>query len=338
VTYNIRTCKRLHKQGFYEALKLATLLKNLIHQHLLTRQRLGDLSYMSSQLAAPVIGFVTSIIAAKYLLPYELGVIQTVMLVATYSSYLHFGVFNGLNRNIAFYEAKNDTQKIQDMVAASRLTAIVNAAIGLLITVIVLIYFLMKGYPSLYIYSTAIILGTLTFSPLSTHYETIYRSSRAFMSLGIFLHIRNTINFLLGLLPIFFGALGHIFRNAVLPIASVLLLYRNSPIKPESTGEFSEVLDLASVGFPMLVTGALFMFFTVADRTIVALTLGPTAVGELALSGMIVAAISVLPVSIGALLYPRASYIYGLSKTSSGLRRFFFSAWPLTSSQSSPSV
>ena len=75
----------------------------------------------------------------------------------------------------------------------------------------------------------------------------------------------------------------------------------------------------------MLITGVLYMFFTAADRSIVALTLGPTAVGELALSGMLLAAIQVLPVSIGALLYPRASYIYGSTKTSSGLRRFFFS-------------
>lgn len=299
--------------------------RELLDKHIFNRQRAGDLVYLASQLSAPVVGFLTSIVAAKYLLPYELGVIQTVMLIATYCSFFHFGVFNGLNRNIAFYEAQQNIKKIRDMVDASWITAMLNALIGVMISCIALIYFMMHGYPNLYTYSVAVLLGLLIFSPIATHYETIYRSSRAFMSLGIFLNIRNCINFLLGFLPVFFGAFGYIFRNAVLPFINVLLLYRNSPIKSKSLGRTNEVVDLARVGFPMLVTGILFMFFTAADRTIVALSLGPAAVGELALSGMIVAAIQILPVSMGALLYPRAAYIYGSSTTSSALRRFFFS-------------
>ncbi|GAI43638.1 unnamed protein product, partial [marine sediment metagenome] len=144
------------------------------------------------------------------------------------------------------------------------------------------------------------------------------------MPLGIFYGISNGVNLVLGFLPVVFGALGLIFRYAVLQVINFFLLYRKSPIKRKSMGRIDEVLDLARVGFPMLVIGVSYMFFTVADRTIVALTLGPTAVGELALSGIIVAAIQVLPVSMGALLYQRASYIYGESKTSVGLRKFYF--------------
>lgn len=305
---------------------MSELLKNIIDKYILNRQRLGDLSYLSSQLVAPVIGFVTSIIAAKYLLPYEMGVIQTVMLIATYCSFFHFGVFNGLNRNIAFYQAQKNDKKIQDMVDASWLTASLNALLGLLISLIALGYFSFNEYPRLYSYSIAVIFGTLTFSPFATHYETIFRSSRAFMPLGLLLNIRNCFNFLFGLLPILFGAFGHIFRNATVPLVNVLLLCRKSPIKSKSKGKITEVYDLARVGFPMLVTGILFTFFMVADRTIVAFSLGPIAVGELALSGMIITAIQVLPISMGALLYPRAAFIYGETKTSAGLKRFFFSA------------
>jgi O-antigen/teichoic acid export membrane protein len=300
-------------------------VNNYVNLYILNQQRAGDFVYLSSQISAPVVGFITSFIAARYLLPYELGVIQTVMLITVYCSFFHFGVFNGLNRNIAFYDAQQNKSKIQDMVDASWLTAIINSFIGIMISLIILIYFVLNGYSSLYFYSVVILLGILTFSPICTHYETIYRGCRAFMPLGILLNISNGINLIFGFLPIFIGAFGLIIRSAVLPTLNFLLLYRKSPIKPYARGSIDEVLALARIGFPMLVTGVLYVFFTAADRTIVALTLGPTAVGQLALSGMIVTAIQILPVSLGALLYPRASYIYGLSKTSLGLRRFFFS-------------
>lgn len=300
-------------------------LREYIHLYVLNRERTGDFVYLSSQLAAPVVGFIASIIAARYLLPYELGVIQTVMLISVYCSFFHFGVFNGLNRNIALYDAQNNMAKIQKMVDASWLTALLNALIGIVISIISFVYFVLHGYSSLYLYSVTAVFCILTFSPLCTHYETLYRGCRAFLPLGILSNISNGLNFILGLLPIAFGALGLIFRNAALPLLNVLLFFRKSPIKHESIGRVDEIHDLVRVGFPMLVTGVLYMFFSAADRSIVALTLGPTAVGELALSGMLLAAIQVLPVSMGALLYPRASYIYGSTKTSSGLRRFFFS-------------
>lgn len=299
-------------------------VKNIINRHLLNRNRAGDYVYLSSQISSPIVGFLTSIIAAKYLLPYELGVIQTVMLISVYCSFFHFGVFNGLNRNIAFYEAQKNSGKIQAMVDASWRTAIINSFLGVLVSVIVIIYFYIKGFSSLYLFSVAILFGILTFSPLCTHFETVYRSSRAFMPLGIFLNIGNGVNLALGFLPIVFGAFGLIFRNTVMPIVNFLLLRRKSPIKHKTRGKIGEVFELARVGFPMLVTGVLYIFFNAADRTIVALKLGPAAVGELALSGMIVAAIQILPVSMGALLYPRASYIFGSAKTSTGLRKFFF--------------
>jgi O-antigen/teichoic acid export membrane protein len=243
------------------------------------------------------------------------------MLVTVYCSFFHFGVFNGLNRNIAFYAAQQNKNKLQDMVDASWLVAIINAFIGVVISITVLVYFYFRGYPNLYLYSVATLFGILTFLPLCTHYETIYRGCRLFLPLGISLNISSLANLVLGFLPIAFGALGLIFRYAVTQMVTLLLLFSKSPIKVRFVGKIDEVIDLARVGFPMLITGVLYMFYTAADRTIVAMTLGPAAVGELALSGMIITAIQILPMSLGALFYPRASYIYGSSKTSMALRK-----------------
>ena len=296
-------------------------LRELLQSYVLNRRRTGDFVYLSSQVGTPAVGLVTNIIAAKYLLPYELGVIQTVMLVTVYCSFFHFGVFNGLNRNIAFYAAQNNKGKIQDMVDASWLVAVINAVIGIFISAAVLTYFYINDYSRLYIYSVATIFGILVFLPITTHYETVYRGCRAFMPLGVSLNISSFTNLIFGFLPIIFGAAGVIFRYATAQLVSFSLLFRKCPVKPRAIGRRSEVLDLARVGFPMLITGILYMFYTAADRTIVALTLGPSAVGELALSGMIITAIQILPMSIGVLLYPRASYVFGSEKSSLALKR-----------------
>lgn len=295
--------------------------RKFVYLRIFNKHRAGDFVYISSQVSTPVFGLVTNIIAARYILPYELGVIQTVMLVTIYCSFFHLGVFNGLNRNVAFYAAQQNTIKLQDMVDASWLVAIINAFVGVLISVAVLVYFHLHGYPRLYLYSVAAILGILTFLPICTHYETIYRGCCSFMPLGISLNISSFANLVLGLLPMAFGALGLIFRYAITQMITCLLLFKKSPIKHKSVGKLDEIIDLVRVGVPMLITGVLYMFYTAADRTIVAVMLGPSAVGELALSGMIATAIQILPMSLGALFYPRASRIYGISKTSLALKK-----------------
>lgn len=302
-------------------MKFLTLLKGL---KALPKGRMPDVVYMTSQFSTPVVGFVTSLIAAKYLLPYELGVIQTVILVPSYCAFIHLGVFNGLNRNIAFYEGKGDKKKVQHAVNASWRSVIAIAFIGLLISLFTLFIYYSYDYSGLYLKATPILFGMLLFSPAVTHYQTIYRSCRVFMSLGILLNIRNAINLILGFLPIFLGGIGVILRYAILPVISFILLYPRCPIKAKDKGKPSEIVGLIRVGFPMLLSGVLYTVFAAADKTIVALTLGPEAVGELALSGMVITAIQVLPMSMGALLYPRAAYAYGISGTSRGLRRFFF--------------
>jgi len=288
------------------------------------KQRAGEMVYLSSQISTPAVGLLTNFIAAKFLVPYELGVVQTVMLIAGYCSFFHFGVFNGLNRNIAFYEAQGNYPKIQKMVESSWTTALINLGLGLLISIIVFAYYYVQDNDRLYMSATAVVLGMLIFGPLGTHCETIYRSCRSFMALGLILNIKNGINLLLGFLPVFMGVLGLILRYALIPVVHFVLLYRQCPLKPKNSGRFDETSELARVGFPMLVTGILYIFFTAADRTVAALTLGPTAVGELALSGMIMNAVQVIPVSMGSLLYPRASFIYGKTMRSGGLKKFFW--------------
>lgn len=284
----------------------------------------GDLLLFTSNLMTPAIGMIGGLVTARFVLPKELGVVQTVMLILAYLNYLHFGVINGLNRNIAFYLGREEHNKVQAIVDAAQLVTRWVATVGLVISLFVLGLFYFRHSPWLYLASTACVFGPLTFGQAELYLSTVYRGTRAFSLLGIRLFYKNLFNLLLALLPAFIGVLGVIIRNATLPFIGFLLLFRKVPVKARSKGCLSEAVELGKVGFPMLISNILYSFMSIADRSVIALFLGPEAVGHYALSGLVITAVGIIPGSLGLLLYPRAALIYGKNGSSRALRRFYW--------------
>lgn len=66
----------------------------------------GEIVYLFSSVVAPVISILGSIVASIFINPTDMGIICNCLLIGTYASFLQLGVFNGLNRNIAYYKAQ----------------------------------------------------------------------------------------------------------------------------------------------------------------------------------------------------------------------------------------
>jgi O-antigen/teichoic acid export membrane protein len=289
----------------------------------LTRFR-GDIVYSLGTVLTSVVAVIGNLVAARFLRPEEMGIMQTLMLIPIYCAFLQLGVFNGLNRDIAFYLGRGDSGKVQRMVNCSWATAKLVAAAGLVISVVASACFWAKGASSLYLWGMIFVLLTLVTEPFSTHLEVVYLSSKCFLPLGVKLMWQNLLTMLGSLLPAVAGAGGFVIARSVAAIARFFFRWVGVPIKAVGPGSFQETRKLAVVGMPLLITGTLYGYLGAADRSVIAFFMTPKDVGHYALAGLAVAGIQFLPLCLAALLYPRVCACYGRTGSSRELRRYFW--------------
>ena len=277
----------------------------------LLRSYKGELNFTASNIVTAIVSLVTGIIAARYIEPDDLGVIQSVLLIATYASFLHLGVFNGLNRNLAYYKAKNEINRMQQEIDTSHYVSIITAIIGGILGLIFLFYYLLSGKSSIYLYSALLLIATLVLTPLTTHVESTYRSGQQFGSLANIKNFQSAVYFVVSFLPICLGYIGRIIANAVNITIGYFLRAIYTPYRHKSRGDLESFKDLLSAGFPLLLIGYVASIFTAADRTYIAYFLGAKDMGLYTLAGYCITLFSIIPAAMNMLLYPKAATRFG---------------------------
>ena len=286
----------------------------------------GEIIYTLSNYTTPVITIITNTISAAYLDPKDMGAIQTVMIIIPYFAFLHFGVFNGLNRNLALYKAQENHAKVQELVNASYTVSLINSVIGFLIGLFYLSYYLLNHSSPVHLFASLLLILNLVLNPIATHYDVTYRSGQNFKTLGKITFFENMLFACTNLLPIWIGYLGKIIANGVKIIARFSFRFFTRPYKSTKFGTKTEIFELAKVGFPLLIGGYLWGIIMVCDQTMIASILGEESLGLYALSTFMMSGMMVIPTSLNTLLYPKAAAQYGLTKDNRALRSFYWKA------------
>lgn len=288
-----------------------------------SKQYQGEIIYASSNLLTPLISFIASIIAAIYIIPEEMGVYQSVILTTTYCSFIHFGVFNGLNRNIAYYKSQKQETKVQLQVDTSFTVAKVVAIVGSIIGLSTLFYYIYINSNYLYIYASILLIVNLASTPIKTHFETTFRSGQEFGLLGKIIYKENILYLMSSSLPIFYGYFGKILSDISKLIFSLYFRYTKCPIRANGQGDVTNLFELTKTGFPILLSGYLWTTFVIADQTYIALNFNIKELGTYTLSRLVVTALIVIPTAINTLLYPKAASLYGKTNNAHSLRLFW---------------
>jgi O-antigen/teichoic acid export membrane protein len=286
----------------------------------------GEIIYTLSNYSTPVITIITNTISAAYLNPKDMGAIQTVMIIIPYFAFLHFGVFNGLNRNLAFYKAQENHEKVQDLVNASFTVSIINSILGLIIGLFYLTYYLINKSSEVHLYASILLITNLILNPITTHYDVTYRSGQNFKTLGKITFIENIIYSFTNLLPIWIGYLGKIIANWIKVVSRFSLRAITKPYKSNSIGKKNDIIELSKVGFPLLIGGYLWSLIMISDQTMIASMLGEESLGLYSLSIFMMTGMTVIPTSLNTLLYPKASAQYGKTKNNQDLKSFYWKA------------
>ena len=281
----------------------------------------GEIVYLFSSVVAPVISILGSIVASIFINPTDMGIICNCLLIGTYASFLQLGVFNGLNRNIAYYKAQKKEIIMQQMVNTSHTVALLVSIIGLIIGIIYGLFVVNKGH--VYILGALLLIVNLVFTPLSTHYETTYRSGQEFKRLGIIKFKESLVYSFIVFLPALLRFLGKIISDSFKLILSFILRLKDLPIKSTGYGNIDAYKNLVKTGFPMLLSGYIWSIFQVADQTYISTNFGEEQLGLYTLSRYCVMAFVILPQAINSVLYPKAASCYGSSGDKSVLLGFW---------------
>ena len=283
----------------------------------------GEATFAISNVVTSVVGMLSGLIAAAFIAPEELGVIQSVLLISTYTTFLNFGVFSGLNRNLAFYKAKGDIEKMQKEIDTSHSVSLVVGGVGFLIGTGVLVYNLITKGTLIYILSSLLLIISLTFYPLTTHIECTFRSGQQFGRYGWIKNVQSFFNAIMALLPIVLGYIGRIMANSFNTVFGYYLRRKYIPYKHRGRGDVASLKDLLSAGLPIMINGYVLSVLLAADRTFIATNLTSYDMGLYTIAGYCMITVELLTNSIGGILYPRASASYG----SSGNKRSLLSFW-----------
>jgi len=287
-----------------------------------------DIFFVAVNISTPAFGFVGSIIAAKFLTPFEFGVSQTVMLITSYFFFMQLGVYSGLNRNIAYYQGKGDLDKVERQTSTSYKFNFYNAMVGIVLSIFFLIYHLLTQTSHLYALMDIAIMAFFVFNPFYTHFDTLLRSKQDFKASGRFTLYDNLLNLTCSVSMIFFGYAGMILKNANTFILGYLYRYRYTRKKYGVSSKFysEEFIDLVKVGIPIVLAGYLNSLNLVADKSVVALNLDAQSVGVYSISNLILVGFQTLPAAISMLIYPRAAHLYGQTNSLKSLRKFIYLA------------
>lgn len=271
----------------------------------------GEANYAFSNVVTAVVSMSSGLVAAAFISPEDLGVIQALLLIQTYAVFLNLGVFSGLNRNLAYYKAKGDLTTMQKEIDTSHTVSIVVAGIGALIGIVVTFYHIIVGSASVYIWSGLLLLITLVISPLTTHLECTFRSGQQFGRFGWIKNVQSLVYAFVSLLPILLGYIGRIIANALNQFFGYFLRLKYIPYKHSGKGDMASFRDLVSAGLPIMINGYILSVFTAADKTFIASYMTSYDMGLYTIAGYCLAMINIIPAAVGTMLYPKATSRYG---------------------------
>jgi O-antigen/teichoic acid export membrane protein len=265
---------------------------------------------ISGNLAASLITMVTSILIARWTIPYDMGIWNTALLVTVYSPALQLGIFNGLNRELPYLIGAGDKDRALRMAKAAYSWSWLLMCVSIIFGLFVAVWFWTKGQPVWCF--TSIAVAVLVVCSWPTYYfTTTYRTHAEFGRLA-----KNTVVVALAgvvLVPLVwrFHFNGLILRASLLSIFSVAALYFRRPLPVKPQWGTNQLVLLAKVGIPIWLVGQLGTFFVSLDRLM--LVRSTQVLGYFTIAIQVGTFVRMIPGAFSAVLYPQMAHRYGES-------------------------
>ncbi len=284
----------------------------------------GELLYLFSQYTTPIIGFIVNIPVMAYIDPKLLGSYQSVILWSTYISFLQFGVFNGLNRNLSYYKGAGRHKDIELATSTGLIFSLIVSLVSLSVIICLLFTNINDGTKETKL--AILVLGTFAIcQPLITYFDTLFRTGQDFKKLGKIIFVENIFYLSLSIFIYLSGYIGIIIQNSLKNLLSLILRIISKTQNISIKFSFKSLKEQLTTGFPILTNGYLYSIFFIFDQYYIVNHFEKIELGYYNLARLVLLLVPMIPNSLTSVFYPKASNIFGQSNDKKNvLKPIFF--------------
>jgi len=263
---------------------------------------------IGGNIASNLITMVTSILIARWVGPYDMGIWNAALLVTVYTPTLQIGVFNGLNRELPYLIGTGDKDRAMRMAEAAYAWSWVLVGVSILCGAIVSSWFWTRGQSEQALISIAVTVVVVCSWP-TFYLTTTYRTRNEFGRLAKNTVVVALMGAVLVLLVWRYQFNGLVLRASLLGILGVLALFFRRPLRVKPKWGLGQLVQLAKVGIPIWIVGQMFSFFISMDRLM--LVKSTQVLGYFTIAIQVGAFVRQIPLAFGMVLYPQMAHQYG---------------------------
>ena len=270
-------------------------------------------SLAGGNIVTVVLNMLSGIMVARLLAPATLGIFNGIGLVLRYALFLQLGITTGLYRELPYYIGKGNHERAHSLAATAQGWALVVAAIVSVALFGIAGWNLIRGeYWLAAAWTTQAILAIFLFYKTAYLLAT-YRTAHDFSKVALVTVIESVASLVVLLMVALLGFYGLCFRAVLTGIVGGLLLHYWRPIRVRPTLNFQDLKHLLFVGAPIMASGQIFQMWMVINTTLVFSLLGAEGMGLYSIVAMSNGALSILPLAVNQVLFPRMTEKFGLT-------------------------
>ncbi|MFH1202759.1 MAG: oligosaccharide flippase family protein [Candidatus Omnitrophota bacterium] len=257
--------------------------------------------------------FITGIIIRRILGPATMGIFMELMLLFEYGKNHNLGVLDALDREIPILNGKKDYARVKEISNVGFSFCMFSS---LVFGVILILYsFFMHGmHESMIINGIRIIAFLNIVHAFISFYVVVIRTHHKFDLLTKYILIMGVVNLIFStVLLLKFGFYGLLVALVLIGLARLAYLYSSSgyQFKLKIPFPLTEVKRLIKIGFPLLLSGFIFMLLRSVDRFMIIGFLDRTNLGYYSIATMMHGYVFQLPNLIYAVLFPNFYEAFG---------------------------
>ncbi len=271
---------------------------------------------------AKFIGFAQSFIVAHVLGPREFGIWITLLLILAYSPIVCLGTVEAMLKQVPHFVGRNDLKGVSTVESGVLGSIMIGAGVFVLLGIFVFLPILPESLQERRGVLAAWCIA-ISLSCFSSFFYFRFAAYENFKWVSLMEMLRCVLALgLIGGLGWAWGlsgaVVGYLLHELIM---CLVLLYYNVRQHGQIGVSFGKQMVMAiRVGFPITIIWWILTLQASVDRVVLGSLLGPDAVGYFGLGIAVITAVSVVPMAVGRVLYPRMNKEFGAHGSSASIK------------------
>lgn len=270
-----------------------------------------DLALVGSTLFVSLATAGGNLISARLLDPFSYGCVQTAFLLASYLWVLSLGVLQGVTQQYPMLLGRGQAGEAEKTVVSAHAFIRLVALAGIVAGTFQWYFFMCRGVPGIMQVAAFVNIFCIGADILSGVHQAALVGRQNFRHLVCARACTGVVTLAMLVVVWRYGAVGQSLRFAAMAMVGWLMLRWASHDIVHGAHDWSTVRALGKTGLPILLASGLIGVSNVIDRTLMAVMLGPQAVGLYSIAGFVMLLLNGIMMPLISIYYTQANVAYG---------------------------